>query len=214
MFSYVTHYVTAPERTPVTAEKKAQTLEAIRDAGIVSGEKFSITDIPLISFTTLVDPKLDLKDFAGRIRFGNNNNLNSGQYYPFHCDMVRLSIIKSGPQKIGSILVGDNVYLASTTIVSYERVRIGDNVVFGPMVTIMDCDGHSLDREKGDTLDGLVIRPVEIMDNAWIAMGAVILKGVTIGRNSVVGINSVVTKSVPDNCVAAGNPAVIVKKLK
>jgi acetyltransferase-like isoleucine patch superfamily enzyme len=55
--------------------------------------------------------------------------------------------------------------------------------------------------------------PVKIADNVWVGMNAVILKGVTIGENSVVAAGSVVTKSVPPNTVVAGNPAVIVRQL-
>src|SRR5437667_9884197 len=56
--------------------------------------------------------------------------------------------------------------------------------------------------------------PVKISDNVWIGMNAVILKGVTIGENSVVAAGSVVTKSVEPNTVVAGNPAVVVKKFQ
>src|SRR6266550_1183512 len=56
--------------------------------------------------------------------------------------------------------------------------------------------------------------PVKIADNVWIGMNATILKGVTIGENSVVAAGSVVTKSVPPNIVVAGNPAVVVKKFQ
>jgi acetyltransferase-like isoleucine patch superfamily enzyme len=56
--------------------------------------------------------------------------------------------------------------------------------------------------------------PVIIRDNVWIGMNAVILKGVTIGENSVVAAGAVVTKSVPENVVVAGNPAIIVKQLQ
>ena len=55
--------------------------------------------------------------------------------------------------------------------------------------------------------------PVKICDNVWIGMNAIILKGVTIGENSVVAAGAVVTKSVPANVVVAGNPAVVIKKL-
>ena len=57
----------------------------------------------------------------------------------------------------------------------------------------------------------LETRPVKIADNVWIGMNAIILKGVTIGENSVVAAGAVVTKSVPANTVVAGNPAVVVK---
>jgi acetyltransferase-like isoleucine patch superfamily enzyme len=56
--------------------------------------------------------------------------------------------------------------------------------------------------------------PVKIADNVWVGMNAVILKGVTLGENSVVAAGSVVTKSVPPNMVVAGNPAVIVRQLR
>jgi acetyltransferase-like isoleucine patch superfamily enzyme len=56
--------------------------------------------------------------------------------------------------------------------------------------------------------------PVIISDNVWIGMNAIILKGVTIGENSVVAAGAVVTKSVPANVVVAGNPAVVTKELE
>jgi len=56
--------------------------------------------------------------------------------------------------------------------------------------------------------------PVKIGDNVWIGMNAVILKGVTIGENSVVAAGAVVTKSIPANTIVAGNPAVTVKKFE
>ena len=55
--------------------------------------------------------------------------------------------------------------------------------------------------------------PVFIEDNVWIGENVVILPGVTIGKNSIIGANAVVTKSIPENTIAAGNPAVIIKKI-
>ncbi len=211
---YTSHYVTHPTRGATTPEMKAEALKAIDRDGVVHGSEFSITDVPYICYTSRVDTKIDLHEFAGRIRFGNHNNLNSGLYYPFQTALVRLTVVKTAPGKVGQIVVGDDTFLCSTTIVAYDSVTIGRNVTFGPLVTIMDCDGHHIDRRiPDDNIAALVMRPISIGENCWIGSGAVILKGVTIGRNSVVAINSVVTKSVPENCVVAGNPAKVVKTI-
>lgn len=56
-------------------------------------------------------------------------------------------------------------------------------------------------------------KPIKISDNAWIGFGACVMKGVTIGKNSIVAAHSVVVKDVPDNVIVAGNPAQIVREL-
>src|SRR3954468_9654911 len=127
----------------------------------------------------------------------------------------------------GRCTVGDFSLLNGALIMAEELIEIGSHVLISWNVGIADSDFHPLDPAKRlqDTYalapfyenhpprPELKTAPVKICDGAWIGMGAVILKGVTIGQNSVVAAGAVVTKSVPPNCVVAGNPAVVVKQL-
>ena len=127
----------------------------------------------------------------------------------------------------GRVKVGDFTLLNGALVMAEESIEIGSHVLISWCVSIADCDFHPLDPAKRiqDTYalapfypnrpprPELRTAPVKICDNAWIGMGAIILKGVTIGENSVVAAGAVVTKSVPPNVVVAGNPAVIVKQI-
>src|SRR5947208_1849973 len=122
----------------------------------------------------------------------------------------------------GSAVVGDFTLLNGALVMADERIEIGSHCLISWNVGIADSDFHPLepaqrlidahavapfykDRPPRPKLE---TRPVKISDNVWIGMNAVILKGVTIGENSVVAAGAVVTKSVPANCVVAGNPTV------
>ena len=96
-------------------------------------------------------------------------------------------------------------------ITSSSSIVIGCNVLCGEFVSIRDAD-HAF--SKKDILirsQGYVKKEIEIQDNVWIGRGATILKGVCIGEGTVVGANSVVTKSVPPFSVVGGVPAKIIK---
>lgn len=107
---------------------------------------------------------------------------------------------------------GNHVYANfNLTLVDDTHIYVGDHVMFGPNVTV--CTGtHPLDA-------GLRRRhvqynlPVHIGSNVWIGGGAFILPGVTIGENSVIGANSVVTKDIPKNVIAVGNPCRVLREL-
>jgi maltose O-acetyltransferase len=113
----------------------------------------------------------------------------------------------------GNIYVGDHVYLnVLCTILDCNEVRIGHHVMIGPGVHIYTA-AHHLQAEP--RIQGLeVARPVVIEDNVWIGGSAILLPGVTIGRNAVVGAGSVVSRSVPANRVVAGNPARLIRKIE
>ncbi|PYK38052.1 MAG: acyltransferase [Verrucomicrobia bacterium] len=107
-----------------------------------------------------------------------------------------------------------------------DKIDIGSHCLISWNVGIADSDFHPLEPAQR-LIDAqalapffkdrparpkLKTAPVRIADNVWVGMNAVILKGVTIGENSIVAAGSVVTKSIPPNTVVAGNPAVIVKE--
>ena len=127
----------------------------------------------------------------------------------------------------GTCSVGDFTLMNGALVMAEERIEIGSHCLISWNVGIADSDFHPLapaqriidahalapffkDRPPRPKLRTV---PVIISDNVWIGMNAVILKGVTIGENSVVAAGAVVTKSVPANVVVAGNPAVVTKEL-
>ncbi|MBM4164979.1 MAG: acyltransferase, partial [Lentisphaerae bacterium] len=96
------------------------------------------------------------------------------------------------------------------TITAVQSVRIGDRVLLGSGCLITDNDAHPIDPEARRRGGGGVARPVVLESDVFIGARAILLKGVTIGRGSVVGAGSVVTKSVPAFSICAGNPARVV----
>ena len=119
----------------------------------------------------------------------------------------------------GNIVIGDNVGISQTAMIAKGAdITIGNNVKVGGGVKIYTSDFHSLnylDRRVFETdLLNRKCAPVVIGDDCFIGAGSFILKGVKIGSRSVVGAGSVVTKSIPEDEVWAGNPAQFIKKLQ
>lgn len=110
------------------------------------------------------------------------------------------------------IEVGENFY-ANTGCVMLDvgKITIGKNVMFGPNVAIYTA-GHPIHPDSRNSGYEYGI-PVNIGDNVWIGGNCVILPGVTIGNNVVIGAGSVVTKDIPDNVCAAGNPCRVIRKI-
>lgn len=107
---------------------------------------------------------------------------------------------------------GKNVYgNFNLTLVDDTHIYVGDFTMFGPNVTVCTAAHPTLPelREKGLQYNA----PVHIGSNCWIGAGAIILPGVTIGDNSVIGAGSVVTKDVPANVVAVGNPCRVLRPI-
>jgi len=115
------------------------------------------------------------------------------------------------------LLIGDNVGMSDVTITCHEKITIGNNVLLGVGAQIRDTDNHSLnplDRLNGKDWLNKKTAPIIIKNNAFIGAYSFVLKGVTIGENSIVGAGSVVTKNIPDNEIWAGNPAKFLRSNK
>jgi acetyltransferase-like isoleucine patch superfamily enzyme len=113
-----------------------------------------------------------------------------------------LSTLRRGAE----LIIGDGCGLSGTVISAAERVVLGRGVRCGGNVTITDTDWHSPespDKGPGDAPHA----PVVIEDGAWLGLNVVVLKGVTIGRGSVVAAGSVVVDPVPPGVIVGGNPA-------
>ena len=119
---------------------------------------------------------------------------------PFNCDYGY------------NITVGDNFYTnTNCCILDCAKITIGNNVWIGPNVGIY-TPNHAFDsKERADGYERYL--PIEIGDNVWIGGGVTIIGGVKIGKNSIIGAGSVVTKDIPAGVLVAGNPAKIIREI-
>ena len=146
-----------------------------------------------------------------QITIGHNFSFSSGNYNPLSRN-IKGAIAMENNAKLS---IGNNVGISSSCLRIYDSLIIGDNTKIGADCIILDSDGHSLDyifRRSGKT-----DRPnakkagIKIGDDVLIGTRCIILKGVEIGDRAVIGSGSVVTKSIPADCIAAGNPCKIIK---
>lgn len=139
------------------------------------------------------------------IKIGENSSL--GKYSRIQC-------YPNHQGRIGELTIGANCILGNNvTILCGGDVNIEDNVLIASYVLITS-ENHSIDPESNDCYmsQPLICKDVRIMHGAWIGERVCVLPGVVIGKKSVIGAGSVVTSNIPDYCIAAGNPAKIIKK--
>lgn len=113
------------------------------------------------------------------------------------------------------IRIGDRVGISGGSICAARLVKIGDDTLLGANVTITDSDFHSLHPayRRGHSHPTIGVAEVRIGKRVLIGTNSIVLKGVVIGDNSVIGAGSVVTRSIPPNCIAAGNPCHVLRNL-
>jgi carbonic anhydrase/acetyltransferase-like protein (isoleucine patch superfamily) len=112
------------------------------------------------------------------------------------------------------VLIGDRCNIGrGSSIVARHRIEIGDDVTTGPNVYITDHNHTYDDPDRPVGQQWPAVGPVRIGSGSWLAAGCVVLPGADIGRNVVVAANAVVRGIVPDHCVVAGVPALIVRRL-
>ena len=123
--------------------------------------------------------------------------------------------------KTGKIEIGDYSLLNNDSyILSNSHIKIGNRVLISWNVSIFDSNSHPIDAEQRhahfldpDAQVTVATQPTIIEDDVWIGCNCIVLKGVTIGKKSIVSAGSVVTKNVPPNSIVAGNPAVVIKQI-
>ncbi len=123
----------------------------------------------------------------------------------------RKCIISTHDEK-AQIIIGSNCGFSGTVIGAKEKIIIGNDVLCGANTLITDFDWHGIEPNRRRNYNG-DSKEVIIGNNVFIGQGAVILKGVTIGDNSVIGANSVLTRNIPANVIAGGNPCKVIKHL-
>ncbi|MBI1262550.1 MAG: acyltransferase [Rhizobiales bacterium] len=147
----------------------------------------------------------NIEVWGGGIRAGSHLHIHAAR-----ANMVRLATWFTGERE-GRITIGDYVLISpGTHIVSSDSITIGSNTMIASNCYISDSDWHDT-YDRTAELDKHA--PIIIGENVWLGVKVIIGKGVTIGDNTIIGAGAVVTRSLPANCIAAGNPAVVVRKL-
>jgi acetyltransferase-like isoleucine patch superfamily enzyme len=115
----------------------------------------------------------------------------------------------------GEVRIGTHcTFNDSLRLVAHKSIVIGDYVIVAAHVSIFDHDHAYTLRDSELIFDEYVQGAVQIGNHVWIGEKATILKGVTIGDNVIIGAGSVVTQNIPANCIAAGNPAKIIRAIE
>ena len=172
----------------------------LRAAGVPCGKRLKVYGYPFI-----------LPFRRGQISLGSNVVLRSARLSNPVGLNHRCIIRTIAPE--ARITVGDDVSMSGTTLLARKEIAIGRGVMIGANCTIVDSDLHPMDVADRAARATRSIRtePVVIEDGVFLGMGVMVLKGVRIGRNTVVGAGAVVAGSLPPNAVAAGNPARVIK---
>lgn len=163
-----------------------------------------------------------LKHPTAHIEIGDNFIFTSGEAFNPLCRNIRGCIFADQNSKLK---IGNNTGISSASIWVKENISIGNNVKIGGDCIIMDTDAHNLDYrirngsildENGKCIDCTTAKskPIIIEDDVLIGTRCIVLKGVTIGAHSIIGSGSVVTKNIPANVIAAGNPCKVIKSIE
>jgi maltose O-acetyltransferase len=145
----------------------------------------------------------------GKISFGKNVQIGVVASPNFYSHYSYLEARNADSE----INIGNNVTINNAfSAVAFSKITVQKYVLIGVNCTIIDNDGHNLDIEKRND-DGLLSEAVFIAENVFLGDNVTILKGVSIGKNSVIGSGSIVTNNIPENVIAAGNPARVIRNL-
>lgn len=149
----------------------------------------------------------------GKITIGGNFYMTSGEHINPISANIQGAFFTDSPN--ARIEIGNNVGMSSTRMWIHDRLTIGNNVKIGGGVLLIDTDCHPMDYSVRRTSnEGTCSAPIVIEDDVWIGAQSIVLKGVTIGARSIIGAGSIVTKDIPSDCVAGGNPCKVIRMLR
>jgi len=170
----------------------------------------------LADFSHIVNAQLRLRGKAaapfsvrlqGRLQCLGCGDVVLGEGVSFNGTVVPVELVTYDS---GRIEIGDHTFINyGSSIAARNSVKIGSHCFFGHYTFVMDNDQHDIVKHTELPRS----EPVIIEDHVWIGSKAVILPGVRIGNRAVIGAGSIVTKDVPPRCVAAGNPARVIRRL-
>jgi acetyltransferase-like isoleucine patch superfamily enzyme len=177
---------------------------SLRSSGVSIGRDVAVVGRPIVSMER--DSEIVIGDRTALVSTSHGTAL--GVSHP-----VILRTLASG----ASIVIGLDCGLSGTSICSTRRITIGDRVLVGADVVITDTDFHAVDvvpRRYEPIPPGGIQDEVVIEDDVFIGGRSVILKGVRIGKGSVIGAGSIVTTDIPAGVIAAGNPCRVTRELR
>jgi acetyltransferase-like isoleucine patch superfamily enzyme len=143
---------------------------------------------------------------GSKVEIGNDVTLNSMRRFNPLAPARRLAIVTNTPEAY--VKIGDRAGLSNCVISCFDRITIGPDTMLGAECMIIDSDFHGLPLLQGKPTR---TAPVEIGWRVFIGARSIVLKGVRIGDGAVIGAGSVVCSDIPPGCVAAGNPARVVR---
>lgn len=156
---------------------------------------------------------------SGNVNFNFPNNVSKESKYEIGKLILHKNshlILKDGVEIRSNCFVrvdpNATLYIGSNTLINHncriickENINIGNDCIISFDCKILDTDMHKIN-------DELHNEPIKICNHVWIGIGSIILKGVTIGDGAIIGAGSVVTHDIPPGCMAAGNPARVIKE--
>ena len=152
------------------------------------------------------------REGKGNIIIGNGFNFSSGRFVnPISRNIKGCIHLNDNAQ----LIIGANVGISSACIWAHKSITIGNHVKIGADCLIVDSDCHSIDYMLRQNVNTDIANkcdiPIVIGDDVLIGARCILLKGASIGKRSIIGAGSVVTNSIPADCIAAGNPCRVIK---
>ena len=154
-----------------------------------------------------------------RIIIMSGSNVRIGNYFTINSQSIETAWYCKSAIYVGNnalLNIGNNVGMNGSLIYCSQKITIGNNTIIGGGTRIFDTNFHSTDyrvRRDKKRFTECVSKPISIGDDVFVGTNCIICKGVAIGDRSIIGAGSVVTCSIPEDCIAAGNPAKIIKRI-